>query len=239
MADNAIVRPPPPRNEPPLSFAPGAPERTALAETLERLSRMPAEVPALIDGRDVREGEAAGEQRVPHRHAQVAARFPLLAPGDIERAIDGALRAHAEWSRTPWEDRAAIFLRTADILAGRRRIAADAATILGQSKTVYQAEIDAVCELADFWRFQAQLLSRMFQEQPESAPGEWNRLDYRPLEGFVLAVSPFNFTSIGGNLASAPLLLGNVVLWKPASDAVLSARLVVDILVEAGLLSVP
>ncbi|MBI5500039.1 MAG: L-glutamate gamma-semialdehyde dehydrogenase [Deltaproteobacteria bacterium] len=233
--DNTIAAPPAPRNEPPLEFAPASPERLGLSRALEALSRGPTDVPARIDDRAVVEGESRGEQRVPHRHEQLAARFPLLGDAAVGSAIDGALRAHRAWAAARWEDRAAIFLRAADLATGRRRFLLDAATMLGQGKTVFQAEIDAVCEMADFWRIQVPLLARILADQPPGSPHEWTRMDYRPLEGFVLAVSPFNFTAIAGNLSTAPLLLGNVVVWKPGSDAVLAAHFVHEILREAGL----
>ncbi|MBI5488518.1 MAG: L-glutamate gamma-semialdehyde dehydrogenase [Deltaproteobacteria bacterium] len=233
--DNTIAAPPPPRNENPLEFAPDSPERLGLSRALEMLSGGPTDIPARIDDRMVVEGEARGEQRVPHRHEQVAARFPLLGEAAVSSAIAGALRAQRAWAATAWEDRAAIFLRAAELATGRHRFLLDAATMLGQGKTVFQAEIDAVCELADFWRVQVPIVARILADQPPGGRGEWTRMDYRPLEGFVLAVSPFNFTAIAGNLSTAPLLLGNVVVWKPGSDAVLAAHVVHAILREAGL----
>src|SRR5436309_2531944 len=172
---------------------------------------------------------------MPHRHTHTLATWHQAGAVEVERAIDVSLTAHAAWSRMAWEDRAAIFLRAADLLAGPWRMRLNAATMLGQSKTAFQAEIDAACELIDFWRFNAHYMEHIYREQPASAPGSWNRLEHRPLEGFVFAATPFNFTSIAGNLPTAPALMGNTVVWKPASTAVYSAHVIMEILEAAGL----
>ena len=188
----------------------------------------------IIGGKDV----ATGDTRtavMPHDKEHVLADVHQASAEHVQRAIDTAAAAWEDWSRWPWEDRAAVFLRAAELLAGPWRDTLNAATMLGQSKTAHQAEIDAACELIDFLRFNVEYMTRIYSEQPVSSPGVWNRMEYRPLEGFVLAVSPFNFTAIGGNLTSSPALMGNVVLWKPASTAMLSAYYVMRLFQEAGL----
>jgi 1-pyrroline-5-carboxylate dehydrogenase len=231
---NAIVSVPPPKNEPVLTYAPGTPERAALRAELARMSRETLEITPRIGGARIETGKLA-RAVVPHRHAHTLATWHQAGEPEVTRAIDAARAAHGAWARLAWEDRAAIFLRAADLLAGPWRMRLNAATMLGQSKTAFQAEIDAACELIDFWRFNAHYMAQIYREQPESAPGTWNRLDYRPLEGFVFAVTPFNFTSIAGNLPTAPALMGNTVVWKPASTAIVSAHVIMDLLEAAGL----
>src|SRR5204863_6567264 len=187
-----------------------------------------------IGGKDVKTDETF-EAVMPHRKSQVLADVHSGGPAEVEQAIAAAREARQDWSRMPWEERAAIFLRAAELLAGPWRATLNAATMLGQSKTAHQAEIDAACELTDFWRFNVEFMTRVYKEQPNSAPGTWNRLEYRPLEGFVFAVSPFNFTAIGGNLPGAPALMGNTVVWKPASTAIVSGYYIMRLLEEAGL----
>src|SRR5207237_4520828 len=167
--------------------------------------------------------------------AQLLGHWHKARPADVAQAIDAARAAHAGWSRTPWTSRAAVFLRAADLLAGKHRALLNAATMLGQSKTAHQAEIDAACELIDFWRFNVAFAEEIYRQQPLSSPGAWNRLEHRALEGFVFAVTPFNFTSIGGNLPTAPAILGNTVVWKPASSALYSAHFIMEVLEAAGL----
>jgi 1-pyrroline-5-carboxylate dehydrogenase len=227
-------RPPRPVNEPVLAYAPGSPERAELEEMLRRFSDERIRVPLVIGGRDVHT-ERTFEAVMPHRRGHVLADVSAGDATHVEEAIAAAREAHHDWSRTPWHERAAVFLRAADLLSGPWRQTLNAATMLNQSKTAHQAEIDAVCELADFWRFNVEYMLRIYEEQPISAPGTWNRLEYRALEGFVFAISPFNFTSIGGNLATSPALLGNTVVWKPASTAALSAHHVMRLLQAAGL----
>ncbi|MGD2084487.1 MAG: aldehyde dehydrogenase family protein, partial [Chromatiales bacterium] len=225
---------PDPFNEPVLSYAPGSPERASIQARLDRMAARTIDIPARIGGRRVRTGRTA-EAVMPHDHGHVLGRWHKCRKAEVERAIQAALKAHAGWSRMPWQHRVSIFLKAADLLAGPYRDVLNAATMLGQSKTVHQAEIDAACELIDFWRFNAAYLQDIYAEQPESSTGCWNYVEHRPLEGFVFAVTPFNFTSIAGNLPTAPAMMGNVVLWKPASSAVYAAHFIMDLLEEAGL----
>jgi len=231
---NGIFSVPPPRNEPVLSFAPGTAERTALQAACASMSRREIEIAPVIGGRRVRTGKTA-RAVMPHEHGHVLARWHRAGPKEVQKAIAAAREAWHDWSRMPWEARAAIFLKAADLLAGPWRHKLNAATMLGQSKTCHQAEIDAACELIDFFRFNVHFMEEIYRGQPLSSPGQWNRLEYRPLEGFVFAVTPFNFTSIAGNLPTAPALMGNTVVWKPASSAVYSAWFIVELLEAAGL----
>jgi 1-pyrroline-5-carboxylate dehydrogenase len=225
---------PPPRNEPNLGYAPGSPERAALRAELERMQGQLVEVPCVIGGEQVLSGDTFPAV-MPHRHAHVLGNVHRAGEADVRNAIAAAKRAWPEWSRTPWQERASIFLRAAELLAGPWRPVLNAATMLNQSKTAHQAEIDSACELIDFWRLNVHFLDRIYREQPRSAPATWNRMEYRPLEGFVLAVTPFNFTSIAGNLPTSPAMAGNVVVWKPASSAALSAHFIMALLRAAGL----
>ncbi len=231
---NAIVSVPTPRNEPVLAYAPGSPERKTLRAQLAKMSSEIVEITPVIGGRRVATGRTA-EAVMPHDHRHVLAVWHKAGAAEVARAIDGALVAHREWSRMGWRDRAAIFLRAADLLAGPYRAVLNAATMLGQSKTVHQAEIDAACELIDFWRFNVAFAEEIYRAQPLSSPGSWNSFEHRPLEGFVCAVTPFNFTSIGGNLPTAPAIMANTVVWKPASTAVYAAHVIMEILDAAGL----
>jgi 1-pyrroline-5-carboxylate dehydrogenase len=229
-----VFRPPSPANEPVRNYAPGSPEREELQTRLRQMESERASIPMVIGGKDVETKETT-EAVMPHRKEHVLADVAKGGPEHVQQAIDAAREAHTDWSRLPWEERASVFLRAAELLAGPWRATINAATMLNQSKTVHQAEIDAACELIDFWRFNVEFMLRIYSEQPVSSPGVWNRMEYRPLEGFVLAVSPFNFTSIGGNLSSSPALMGNTVVWKPASTAALSAHYIMRVLQEAGL----
>jgi 1-pyrroline-5-carboxylate dehydrogenase len=231
---NAILRVPIPHNEPTLTYAPGTSERRALRAQLERMSGEVAEITPRIGGRAVRTG-ALAEAVMPHDHRHALATWHRAGAREVEQAIEAALAAHRDWSRMDWPARAAIFLKAADLLAGPYRQVLNAATMLGQSKTAHQAEIDAACELIDFWRFNVHYAERIYREQPQSSPGVWNTVEHRPLEGFVLAVTPFNFTSIAGNLPTAPAIMGNTVVWKPASTAVYAAHHVLEVLEAAGL----
>src|SRR3954468_7470144 len=215
MSTHAPFRPPAARNEPVADFAPGTPERGALELRLAQMAGERIEIPLVIGGKDVTTGDLATAV-MPHDKEHVLAHVHQAGAEHVQQAIDAAAKAWDEWSRWPWEDRAAVFLRAAELLAGPWRDTVNAATMLGQSKTAHQSEIVAACELIDFLRFNVEFMTRIYAEQPGSSPGVWNRMEYRPLEGFVLAVSPFNFTAIGGNLVSSPALMGNVVLWKPA-----------------------
>src|SRR5436189_1375017 len=234
MSRPAIALPPEPRNEPVKDYAPGSPERAELQKRLRELERDRIEIPLVIGGKDIKTGSTF-EAVEPHNKKHVLADVHSGGPEQVQQAVDAAREARNDWARMPWEDRAAIFLRAAELLAGPWRATVNAATMLGQSKTAHQAEIDAACELTDFWRFNVEFMTRIYKEQPNSAPGTWNRMQYRPLEGFVFAVTPFNFTAIGGNLPAAPALMGNTVLWKPASTAAFSAYYVMRLLQEAGL----
>ena len=234
MSRPAIALPPEPRNEPVKDYAPGSPERAELQQRLRELERERIEIPLVIGGKDVTTKETF-EALEPHRKSHVLADVHAGGPAEVEQAIAAAREARHDWARLPWEERAAVFLRAAELLAGPWRATLNAATMLGQSKTAHQAEIDAACELTDFFRFNVEFMTRIYKEQPNSAPGTWNRLEYRPLEGFVFAVTPFNFTAISGNLPSAPALMGNTVVWKPASTAAFSAYFVMRLFQEAGL----
>ncbi|MFI2284623.1 L-glutamate gamma-semialdehyde dehydrogenase [Nocardia beijingensis] len=232
---DAVVSPPPPVNEPVGSFAPGTPERERLRAKLAELAATPTEVSHVIGGGHRR---GSGERVTvvqPHRHAAVLGTLTTAGPGEVHAAIAAATAAAPQWRALSFADRAAIFLRAADLLAGPWRETIAAATMLGQSKTAYQAEIDAPCELVDFWRFNAHFARRILADQPVSAPGEWNRMDYRPLEGFVYAITPFNFSAIAGNLPTAPALMGNTVVWKPAVTQSVAAYWTMRLLEAAGL----
>src|SRR5215813_7465582 len=234
MSAHGFFTPPEHENEPVRSYAPGTPERAALQLRLKEMESQRISIPLIIGGQDVHTDETF-EAVMPHRKSHVLADVSKGGPEHVQQAIDAARVAHAEWSRTPWHERAAVFLRAAELLSGPWRTTLNAATMLNQSKTAHQAEIDAACESIDFFRFNAHFAERIYKEQPYSPPGMWNQLDARPLEGFVLAVTPFNFTSIGANLPTAPAMTGNVVVWKPARTATLSAWWIMQILREAGL----
>jgi len=225
---------PQPLNEPELSYAPGTPERAALRTALETMAGENTDMPCVIGGRDVTTGrlEAA---RMPHDHQHVLGQAHLAGTIEVRAAIDAALKARADWANWPAEERAAIFLRAAERLSGDWRQTLNAATMLGQSKNVQQAEVDSACELIDFWRYNVDFMQQILVQQPQNADGAWTHIDYRPLEGFVYAVSPFNFTAIAGNLPSAPALMGNTVVWKPSPAAKLSAHYIMKLLQAAGL----
>ena len=232
--NNGIPTAPAPVNEPVRSYAPGTNERLSLQRRLQAMRNEDVEIPALIGGREVRSGRTAPVV-MPHEHGHRLGTVHLCGAEEIEMAIKASQEAWREWSSWHWTDRAAVFLKAADLLAGPWRDTVNAATMLGQSKNAYQAEIDSACELIDFFRFNVHFMERIYADQPLSGSGTWNRMEYRPLEGFVFAVAPFNFTSISGNLPTAPALLGNVVLWKPATTAVLSSYYIYRLLEEAGL----
>lgn len=231
---NAIFSIDPPANEPVLEYRPGSDERRRIRDELQRLGNTPIEIPLIIGGRPVKTGNL-GRCIVPHDHGHQLAVFHQAGEKEVAMAIDAAASAAEQWAAIDWDDRLAVFTRAADIIAGPRRMTLNAATMLGQGKNVFQAEIDAACEMVDFLRFNAFYTTEIYRQQPRSGPAEWNHLEYRPLEGFVFAVTPFNFTAIGGNLPSAPAMLGNTVLWKPASTAVYSAWMLMEIFMEAGL----
>lgn len=225
---------PKPRNEPVKEYRPGSPEKKALKAKLEEMKSKTIEIPIIIDGKVYKTGKL-GECRCPHDRKVLLAKYHMMETKHVRLAIQAALRARKQWSEMPWNARAAIFLKIADMLAGPYRDTLNAATMLGQSKTCHQAEIDAACELIDFFRFNAYYMQKIFEDHPDSAPGMWNRLEYRPLEGFIFAITPFNFTSIAGNLPTAPAMMGDVVLWKCASTAVYSAHFLRELFHEAGL----
>ncbi len=231
---NGIPNIPVPVNEPVLSYAPGTPERTALQRAISDLGAGVTDIPVVIDGQEHRTGEPF-RVTSPQRHQHHLANVYQASPDMVRAAIDGATEAQRDWENWSFTDRAAVFLRAADLLAGPWRQRVNAATLLGQGKTPHQAEIDAACELIDFFRFNVHYAERLIHEQPISSPNAWNRLEHRALEGFVYAITPFNFTAIGGNLPTAPALLGNAVLWKPAATASLSNWLIYQLLLEAGL----
>ncbi len=231
---NGIRRVPPPQNDPNLTYAPGTPERAAIKARLTEMAAERIEIPVVIGGCEVRTGRTA-RTVMPHEHAHVLADWHKAGPNEVQQAIKAAADARREWANWHWEDRAAVFLRAAELLTTTWRQTLNAATMLGQSKTVFQAEIDSASELVDFWRFNVNFAEELFREQPLSSHGVWNQSDYRGLEGFVYAVTPFNFTAIGGNLPTAPALMGCTVIWKPASSAMLSSHYIMKLLEAAGL----
>ncbi len=231
---SAIFTTPKPENEPIRSYAPGTPERESLKKKLDELASQQIDIPLIIDGKEVRTGDT-GNYIEPHDHGHVLATWHKGGAKEIEAAIESSQRAWRDWSQWPWEDRVAVFLKAADLLAGPWRDTVNAATMLGQSKTCHQAEIDAAAELIDFWRLNVHFAEKIYTEQPMSAAGIWDRMDHRPLEGFVYAITPFNFTSIGGNLPTAPAIMGGVSLWKPSRTAIYSNYFLMKMLQEAGL----
>jgi len=232
--NDAIVSVPDPVNEPVLAYAPGSPERARLKAALAAVEKTVVEIPCVVGGQRVTTGRVR-EVVMPHRHKHVVARFHAADADVAERAIKSALAARREWNAMRWESRAAVLLRAAELLAGPWRARMNAATMHGQSKTAHQAEIDSACELIDFYRFNAKYAEELYRMQPKSSAGMWNMLELRPLEGFVFALTPFNFTAIAGNLPMAPALMGNTVVWKPAEAALLSAWQIFQLLEEAGL----
>jgi len=231
---NGIPATPPPINEPILSYAPGSSERADLKAELEAQSQMVVDIPLVIGGEEIRTGNTI-DVVMPHAHGHVLARAHMAGPAEVRMAIDAANAAHREWSTMRWDDRIAVFLKAADLLAGPWRAKLNAATMLGQSKNAYQAEIDAACETIDFFRFGTHFAEEIYSKQPISDPGVWNRAEYRALEGFIYAVSPFNFTAIGANLPGTPAMMGNTSVWKPSLTALLSNYYVMQIFDEAGL----
>jgi 1-pyrroline-5-carboxylate dehydrogenase len=231
---NGIFRIPQPANEPCLQYAPGSRERAELSSKLQEMLNGQIEVPMIIGGQEVRNGNLA-DIRCPHNHQQLIGRYHQADGEYAIKAIDAAERAKKEWGQMPWESRAVVLLKAAELLAGKYRQTLNAATMLNMSKTPHQAEIDSACELIDFWRFNPHFMEEVYGDQPMSSPGILNYMEHRPLDGYVLAITPFNFTSIAGNLPTAPALMGNTVVWKPASAAVLPAYFIIKILEEAGM----
>jgi 1-pyrroline-5-carboxylate dehydrogenase len=230
-----VFRPPPPVNEPVKTYAPGTPEREELRVRLSQMERERITIPMVIGGNEIQTGETTPAV-MPHRKEHVLADVAKGGPEHVQQAIDAARETHSGWSRLPWEERASVFLRAAELLAGPWRSTVVAATMLNQSKTSHQAEIDAACELIDFWRFNVHFARQILADQPiANSRGLWNRTDHRPLEGFVYAITPFNFTAIAGNLPTAPALMGNTVIWKPSPTQQLAASLTMELLEEAGM----
>lgn len=220
-------------NEPVKAYAPGSAERDEVLATYKKMYNSTIDVPLFINGKNVKTADT-GNMVCPHEHKHVLGTYHKAKKSHVNDAIVSSLRARESWAATPWEQRAAIFLRAAELIAGPYRAKINAATMLGQSKNIYQAEIDAACELIDFLRFNVQFMTEIYAEQPESTSGAWNRLEYRPLEGFIYAITPFNFTAIAGNLPASAALMGNVVIWKPSESQMYSAKVILDIFKEAG-----
>ena len=220
-------------NEPVKSYAPGSPEREAVLAQYRAYYNDTVDIPMYIGSEAVRTGNTR-PITPPHDHQHIVGHYHVAEAVHVEKAIENALESRKRWAAFPWEERAAIFLKAAELISGPYRSKINAATMLGQSKTIHQAEIDAACEFADFLRFNVQYMADIYTEQPESSEGIWNRLEYRPLEGFVYAITPFNFTAIGGNLPSSAAMMGNVVIWKPSDSQVFSAKVIIDIFKEAG-----
>ncbi|MBT8048624.1 MAG: L-glutamate gamma-semialdehyde dehydrogenase [Gammaproteobacteria bacterium] len=234
LMNNAVIQTPPPVNEPVLNYAPDSPEKKALKAALEQMASIQVDIPIVIGGKEIRTGNL-GKIVMPHNHGHVLGSYHKAGPEEVQQAIDAAVAAQAGWENFRWEERAAIFLKAAELLAVKYRAKMNACSMLNGGKTVYQAEIDAACELIDFLRFNVRYAQEIYEKQPESSPGVWNFVQHRPLEGFVFAVAPFNFTAIAGNLPTAPAIMGNTVVWKPASSLVYTPWLFLQMLEEAGL----
>jgi 1-pyrroline-5-carboxylate dehydrogenase len=234
MMQNGVVRVPKAVNEPIKAYAPGSPEKASLKKKIAELKSQVFEIPLIIGGKEVKTGKM-GECRIPHNHSHLLATYHQAGEAEVQMAIEASQKAFKTWSVMPWEDRVAIFRRMAVLLAGPYRDLLNASTMLGQSKTVYQAEIDSACELIDFYNFNTEYMAQIYSDQPPYSPaGTWNQVEYRPIEGFIFAITPFNFTSIAGNLPTSPAMMGNVVLWKPASSAVYSGYFLMKLFKEAG-----
>jgi 1-pyrroline-5-carboxylate dehydrogenase len=234
LLNNAVIQTPRPVNEPVLDYRPGSAEKKALKAALKEMAGKQVDIPLIIGGKEIRTGNL-GKVVMPHDHQHVLGQYHKAGPAEVQLAIDTAVAAQAEWQQFRWEERAAIFLKAADLLAVKYRAQMNACSMLNGGKTVYQAEIDAACELIDFLRFNVRYAQEIYEKQPESSPGVWNYVQHRPLEGFVFAVTPFNFTAIAGNLPTAPAMMGNTVVWKPASSLVYTPWLFMKMLEEAGL----
>jgi 1-pyrroline-5-carboxylate dehydrogenase len=234
LLNNAVIQTPAPVNEPILNYAPGSPEKLELKAALEEMASRQIEIPIIIGGREIRTGNL-GRVVMPHDHQHVLGSYHKAGPEEVQLAIDTAVDAQSEWEKFRWEERASIFLKAAELLAVKYRSRMNACAMLNGGKTAFQAEIDAACELIDFLRFNVRYAQEIYERQPESSPGVWNYVQHRPLEGFVFAVTPFNFTAIAGNLPTAPAMMGNTVVWKPASSLVYTPWLFMQMLEEAGL----
>jgi len=231
--DETIIHIPKPSNEPTLQYAPGSVERKALREAIRTLQSKKTEIMPIINGRKIATGDL-GTVVEPHNHQHILASYHKVTREHVHEAIEAAMAVKPTWEDLPWEERASVALKAAELISKKYRFLLNAATMLGQSKNVYQAEIDAACETIDFLRFNAYYMQKIYSDQPDASPGTLNRLEYRPLEGFIFAVTPFNFTAIAGNLPTAPAILGNVVVWKPASTALVSNNILMEIFMEAG-----
>jgi 1-pyrroline-5-carboxylate dehydrogenase len=231
---NSVFQVPYPNNEPILSYTPESSERSEVLAMYSQMRLQNLDIPMRIGNKDVRSGETA-TMHPPHEHKHTLGSYHLASKGHVKEAISSALKAQKAWSHMPWESRAAIFLKAAELIAGPYRAKINAATMLAQSKTIHQAEIDAACEFIDFLRFNVAYMQEIYENQPENGPGIWNRLSYRPLEGFVYAVSPFNFTAIAGNLCASAAMMGNVIVWKPSDHQVFSAQVIMEVFQEAGI----
>lgn len=234
LLNNAVINIPEPVNEPIYNYAPGSPERAALKKALDEMAGKKLDIPLIIGGKEIRTGNTA-KVTMPHDHGHVLAEYHKAGPAEVQQAIDCAVASQKMWQSFRWEERAAIMLKTADLLSTKYRYMINAGAMLVGGKNVFQAEIDAACELIDFLRFNAKYAQQIYENQPTSSPGVWNYVQHRPLEGFVFAVTPFNFTAIAANLPTAPALMGNTVVWKPASSLVYTPYLIMQILEEAGL----
>jgi 1-pyrroline-5-carboxylate dehydrogenase len=234
LMNNGVIKTPDPVNEPIYNYLPGSLEKAAIKRELAEMSSKTLDIPLIIGGREVRTGNIA-QVTAPHDHSHVLARYHKAGPEEVQAAIEASIDARAHWQSFRWEERSAVFLRAAELIATKYRAKINAGAMLAGGKNVYQAEIDAACELIDFLRFNVRFAQEIYQKQPESSSGVWNYAQYRPLEGFVFAVTPFNFTAIAGNLATAPAIMGNTVVWKPASSLVYTPYLIMQILEEAGL----
>jgi 1-pyrroline-5-carboxylate dehydrogenase len=230
---NGFFNVPVPQNEPVLNYAPGSAEKALLKQALKEARSKQLDIPMYINGKEVRSGKTA-DIRPPHDHQHVLGKFHISDASHVQQAIDAALAAKPRWEEITWEQRAAIFLKAAELIAGPYRAKLNAATMLGQSKNAFQAEIDSACEIIDFLRFNVHFMSQIYKDQPQSAKGIWNRIEYRPLEGFIYALTPFNFTAIAGNLPTSAAMMGNVVVWKPSNTQVYSANVLMEIFREAG-----
>jgi 1-pyrroline-5-carboxylate dehydrogenase len=234
MMTNGIFSVPAPYNESVLTYAPGSEERARLKAELDRQYKQQLDIPLIIGGKEVRTGRTA-QAVCPHEHGHVLATYHLAGPTDVQMAIDAAVQARHAWAELPWHERAAVFLRMADLITAKYRYILNAATMLNQSKNAYQAEIDAACEFADFLRYNVAFMEQIYRDQPTSSHTLWNRMEYRALEGFIYAITPFNFTAIAGNLSTSPAMMGNAVVWKPSDSAVLSGYYLMQLFHEAGL----
>ncbi|MDG6218627.1 MAG: aldehyde dehydrogenase family protein, partial [Candidatus Thermoplasmatota archaeon] len=231
--NETIINIPKPQNEPVLEYAPGSTERTLIIKELEKLRKKKTEIMPIVAGKKIRTNDV-GKVVLPHNHQHILATYHKVTEEVVKKAIEHATDAKPIWEDFTWETRGSLALKAAELIAKKYRFKLNAATMLGQSKNVYQAEIDSACETIDFLRFNAYYMQKIYSNQPDASPGTLNRIEYRPLEGFIFAVTPFNFTAIAANLPTAPCIMGNVILWKPATTSLLSNYILMEILMEAG-----